>query len=95
MRPFVYIILLALVIIVVKAFFLDDYLAKKKLSESNATEVNTSSTYSFTKPVPQLKTRGVYGGEQNITIKKQKPAYSDMPLEKVGDEIADKLEDKL
>lgn len=94
MRPFVYIILFALTLIVFKAFFVDEYLAKKKLSESNATEVNTSSV-SFTKPVPQLKTRGVYGGEQNLTIKKMKPAYSDMPLEKVGNEIADKLEDKL
>lgn len=98
MRPLVYIILFALAFIVFKAFYLDEYLAEKRAAEANATEANTSEVAtpadSFSKPVPQLKTRSVYGVEQNLTIKKQKSSYSDMPLEKVGDKIADKLEGK-
>lgn len=99
MRPVVYIILFILAFIVFKAFYLDEYLAEKRVTEANATEANISEVAtpadSFSKPVPQLKTSSVYGGEQNLTIKKQKPSYSDMPLEKVGNEIADKIEGKL
>lgn len=99
MKPIVYVILFVIALIVFKAFYLDEYLAEKRAAETNATETNTTEVKaadtSLSKPVPVLKTSSIYGGEQNVTIKKQKPSYSNMPLEKVGDEIADKIEGKL
>lgn len=99
MRPFVYIILFVLAFIVFKAFYLDEYMAEKRAAEANATEANSSEVAapadSFSKPVPNLKTSSVYGGEQNITVEKQKSSYSDMPLEKVGDKIANTLKGKI
>ncbi|MBN2869588.1 MAG: hypothetical protein JXK04_01370 [Campylobacterales bacterium] len=99
MRPIVYILLLAVAALVFKAFFLDAYLAERKSAESNAVETNVSiaekAEESFSKPVPNLKSSGIYTGEQNVTIVKSKPSYSEMPLEKVGDTIAEKLESQI
>lgn len=99
MRPIIYIILFAVAALIFKAMFLDDYLAKRNASESNVTEANASTQKkadgSFSKPVPSMKMNSIYSGEQNLTIEKKKPSYSEMPLEKVGDSIADKIEDKL
>lgn len=99
MKPIVYIILFVIALIVFKAFYLDEYLAEKRAAETNATEINTTEAKgadtSFSKPVPEVNMSGFYSGEQNVTVKKQKPSYSNMPLEKVGDEIADKIGGKL
>lgn len=90
MRAFVYIIILAIVFLVFKAFYVDAYLEEKKVEEANVTKFTIP-----TKPVPILKTRGVYSGEQNVTIVKRKTPYSDMPLEQLGEKIGDKLGEKL
>jgi hypothetical protein len=99
MRVIVYTLLAALVLVVLKAFYLDEYLAKRKAAEANATETNVTimemPKEPFTKPVPVLKTRGIYSGEQNLTVEKRKPSYSEMPLEKVGNTIAEKIGGKL
>lgn len=95
MRVIVYSLLAALVLLVLKAFYLDEYLAKRKAAESNATETNVTIMEMPKKPVPVLKTRGIYSGEQNITVEKRKSGYSDMPLEKVGNTIAERIGDKL
>lgn len=98
MKRVVYIILFILAFIVFKAFYLDEYLAKRA-AENNVTEANNTmsegSESTFSKPVPALKTSSVYSGEQNVSIKKQKLPYSDMPLEKLGNEIGDKIDGKL
>lgn len=99
MKAIVYIILLAITLLVVKAFFLDDYLAQRKAAETNTTKTGTSPEEkpesTFSKPVPKLKSSGIYTGDRNLTIEKRKPGYSEMPLEKVGDTIAEKLEEKI
>lgn len=98
MKRIVYIILFVLAFIIFKAFYLDEYLAKRA-AENNATEANNSEIQALdntlSKPVPSLKTNGIYSGEQNVSIKKEKLPYSDMPLEKLGNEIGDKIDGKL
>lgn len=101
MRPIVYIIVFLIAALVFKAFFLDAYLAERKAAEANVTETEVTAVEtqqdSFSKPVPSLQTKGVYTGEYNRSSapEKPKPSYSEMPLEKVGDAIADKVEGKL
>lgn len=99
-----YLILLAVAFLVFKAFFLDDYLAQRKASEANVTEVEKSVPEQAAPAVSDkergIKIQSVYSGEQsireqNISAGKSKPSYSEMPLEKVGDTIAEKLESKI
>ncbi len=85
MRPFVYIVIFAVVFLIFKAFFLDSY-----LKERSASEANTSVE------VTQGEPSVVVEPEKNIT--KSSNANSpkkDMPLDRLGDEIADKLKGKL
>ncbi len=102
MRPFVYIVVLLIALLVFKAFFLDAYLAERKASDANASESNATVLEEHnTTPaanVPGLKTSGIhteYNRSELREAQKEKPSYSDMPLEKVGDSIADKLGEKL
>ena len=99
MKPIVYIVLLAVALLVFKAFFLDDYLAQKKAAEANVPEANVTAAAKpeevSPKPVSGVRIKGIYGTEGNMSIEKPKPSYSEMPLEKVGDTIAEKLEDKI
>jgi len=92
MRPFVYLILLVLAVIVFKAFYFDSWQAEKR-SETNASAETVQAEKVETPPPatqPEFNISGM-GAEKKV---KPKPEYSGMPLEKVGDEIADKLEGK-
>lgn len=79
-----YILLFALVFLIFKAFFLDDYLAKRS-AENNATalpeEVNTT-TESAERVEEKPKT--------HMPAKKNEG----MPIDELGDSIAEKLDKK-
>lgn len=99
MRPVVYIVLAAIALIAFKAFFLDEYLAERKAAQANATEsdaaVPKEDTRLDAKPVSVLKAKEPSSSEENASNEKPKPSYSDMPLEKVGNKIAEKIEGHL
>lgn len=88
MRAFVYIILLALTIIVFKAFYWDSR-TKEAVSETNTT-VETVQIM----PSPVVEPEGNISGMSASEKVKTKPAYSGMPLEKLGDSIADSVKGK-
>lgn len=89
MQRIIYIIIFAIVVLIFKAFFLDDYL-KSRESETNETtsveEVKTDEASkvepSVSKSIPEKK---VHSSEKN----------EGMPIDQLGDSIAEKLDDKL
>jgi len=99
MRPVVYIVLAAIALIAFKAFFLDEYLAEKKTAQTNTAESDAAAPKEDTsmdaKPVSVLKAKEPSGSDQNASNEKPRPSYSDMPLEKVGNKIAEKIEGHL
>lgn len=85
MRPFVYVVIFAVIFLIFKAFFLDSYLKERSASEANTSVEMTQGTSAV-----------VVEPEKNIT--KESSANSpnkDLPLDRLGDEIADKLKGKL
>lgn len=91
MRPIIYIIVLAIALLVFKAFFLDAYLAERKAAESNA-------SVGVSEPMPVVKSANVPVKRlegNDTTDMRMIPNYKEAPLEKLGDKIADKIEDKL
>ncbi len=89
MRRIVYIIFFAIVVLIFKAFFLDDYL-KERASENNETA-----------PVEEVKTEETIKDKPTVTksVKEKKVQHSNknegMPIDQLGDSIAEKLDDKL
>lgn len=85
MQKFVYLIILAVVLLMFKAFFLDEYL------ENRAKENNTSVEVVQEEPAPVTQPSG---NEMNITgmsvEKKSVPVVPEdkkMPLDKLGDSL--------
>lgn len=89
MRAFVYIILLALTIIVFKAFYWDSR------SKEALPETNTSLETVQIMPLPAVQAEGNISGMNAPEKIKPKPAYSDMPLEKLGESIAGTVKGKI
>lgn len=90
MERIIYIIIFAIVVLIFKAFFLDDYL-KARQSETNETA-----------PVEEVKTDEAVKVEpsatKHTTEKKIDPKTNKnegMPIDQLGDSIAEKLDDKL
>ncbi len=94
MRTVIYALLILVALLILKAMFVDDYLAERKAAETNTTAVETQTQSS--------------GGENNVSsaesVKqsdsetnktRQKAPYSDMPLERAGDTIAETIGGKL
>lgn len=88
MRAFVYIILLVLTIIVFKAFYWDSR------PKEAAPETNTTVETVQIMPLPPVQVEGNISGMSAPEKVKPKPAYSGMPLEKLGDSIADSVKGK-
>lgn len=80
-----YILLFAVVFLIFKAFFLDDYLEKRS-AENNETakveEINSS-----TEPEPAVQS----APKSHTPLKKNEG----MPIDQLGDSIAEKLDKKL
>lgn len=96
MRPIIYIILLAIAALVFKAFFLDAYLAERKAAENNVTTEAAQTVETEAKPAGQAAQSQPKRIEMNETKDmKMMPNYKEAPLEKLGDKIAEKLDDKI
>ncbi len=105
MRNIVYLLLFALVFLIVKAMFLDDYLAQRKAQEKNASAETSQSAVEEVPPEPaapapkeqnQMQKNLSGLGDQNDTPDmRMMPDYKQAPMEKLGDKIADKIGDKL
>lgn len=89
MKVFKYIILFVIVLLIFKAFFLDSYLEKKRLSESNASVEIVQE-----EPVSVKEEFNISGMAAEKKMK-QKQKNEGMPIDELGDSIAEKLEDKL
>lgn len=87
MQRFVYLIILAVVLLLFKAFFLDEYL------ENRAKENNVSVEAVPEEPASMVK------AENNISAKHSTKSFeekmNDTPLDRLGESIAKKLENKL
>lgn len=79
-----YLLLFAFVFLIFKAFFLDDYLAKRS-AENNETAAVVEEN------------RSAVTVEQSEKPKRSSPSNTKegMPIDQLGDKIADKLGDKL
>lgn len=78
MRRILYLFLFAVIVLIVKAFFLDDYIARFKNSDSNATAVEANVT-----EANQSTT-----AENNLTDTNMSNTEQKMPLEQLGDELS-------
>lgn len=98
MRPVMYAFIFAIVFLIFKAFFLDDYIARHYGDDANATAENNISSESNlpatppvqpepeVKPIPQEKNISTAAPE-----KQEKKADSEdkkMPLDKLGDSLS-------
>jgi hypothetical protein len=92
MQKIVYLIILAVVLLMFKAFFLDEYL-ENRANENNASIVDNNSTV---EAVPEEQTPVVQSSANDINItgmsaaKKSIPAEPEdkkMPLDQLGDSL--------
>lgn len=92
MKRFVYLIILAVVLLMFKAFFLDEYLEKRANENNTSMEDNITAVESVQEePAPATQSSK---NEMNITGmsagKKSVPAVPEdkkMPLDKLGDSL--------
>lgn len=86
MHRIVYILIFAVILLIFKAFFLDDYLKKQDL-ENNVTVSQEVQEPVSVEPVSAAP----------VPVKKVQPASKNegMPIDQLGDSIADKLDSKL
>lgn len=80
MERFIYLVILAIFVLIFKAFFLDDYLKKRALENTESVSVEqTEATV-----------------EENSTVTPKKVhtpnKHEGMPIDALGDSIAEKLE---
>lgn len=87
MKAFLYLIIFALIFIILKAFYLDDWLEKRTLDAKASVEENRSSISTV-----------VIQPENNTTVQeshqKPKSKHEGMPVNELGESIAEKLEGK-
>jgi len=84
MRRFLYGIIFLLILIIVKAFYFDGWLEKRRLDTNSSVEANQSSSDVVT---VQL--------EANRAIQPPNDKEEKMPVSKLGDSIAEKLKGKI
>jgi len=90
MQRFVYLIIFFIIVLIIKAFFVDSYLKEKSGSEANAS-VETAQP-------EEVQSAPVENNISGMAAEKKKnsaPKQEGMPLDKLGDSIAEKIEDKL
>lgn len=90
MRLVVYAVALIIAFLVFKAFYLDAYLAERKAAEANASEETNVSTLPAAQTPPSVP--AAEPAETNTTP--TKAPYSDMPLERAGEKIAETIGSK-
>lgn len=90
MQRFVYLILFFIIVLIIKAFFVDSYLKEKSVSEANAS-VETAQP----EEVQSVTTENNISGMAAEKKKDPAPKQEGMPLDRLGDSIAEKIEGKL
>jgi predicted RNA-binding protein with EMAP domain len=93
MQKFVYLIILAIVVLMFKAFFLDEYLEKRANESNTSIEDNSSSVEAVSEelaPVVHSSTNemnitGMSAGKKSIPVV---PEDKKMPLDKLGDSLS-------
>ncbi len=92
MQKFVYLIILAVVLLMFKAFFLDEYLEKRANENNTSIENNSSSVEAVSaQPVPttqpsatDMNIRGMSAEKKSVPVV---PEDKKMPLDKLGDSL--------
>lgn len=94
MKTLKYIFIAALIFLVVKAFYLDQKIEEYKHEQNEtAPQQEVSSTEASAQ---QTAAPAVAENEANHSVKSQnKPYYKEAPMEKVGDSIANTLDEKI
>lgn len=90
MQRFVYLIIFLIIALIVKAFFVDSYLKEKSASESNASVEAAQPEEVQSAPV-ENNISGMAAEKKKNSV----PEQEGMPLDKLGDSIAEKIEGKL
>ncbi len=97
MRLVVYAFIFAVVFLIVKAFFLDDYIAEYKQGESNATaEANVTSEPNASVVIPEPLPPKTAEPAPSIDVSGMAPAKEEpktsepkkMPLDQLGDDLS-------
>lgn len=101
MRPIVKIFIVAVVLLILKAFLLDDYIAKHYGNDANATVENNISAQASATPALQEHSAPVEKmapKESNVSAmapeKQEKTTNSEdkkMPLDRLGDKISEHI----
>lgn len=90
MQRIIYIIIFAIVVLIFKAFFLDDYLKARESENNETAPIEEAKTDEASKVEPSAA--------KSVTEKKVHPKPNKnegMPIDQLGDSIAEKLGDKL
>lgn len=87
MKQFIYLIILLVVLLILKAFYLDPYLSKQFGETNTSIEINNSID-------PNTSLDEGHGVSQTPP-KPTSTSNEKMPLDKLGDSIADTLGDKV
>lgn len=95
MRKIIYIFMFATVLLIVKAFYVDDYIAQYKRGDTNiSSEVNQSEmNQSTSENNASSEENRIMSTEEKI--EEQYNTKKKMPLDQLGDSIAEKIDDKL
>lgn len=107
MRPIVKIFIVAVVLLILKAFLLDDYIAQHYGNDANATAENNLSAQASETPPPQVQpapqpltppTEKIAPKESNVSTqsleKQENKTDSEdkkMPLDRLGDKISEHI----
>lgn len=89
MKRFIYLILFLIFLLTMKAFYLDPYLSKE-FGDANQSAENNASDDNVTTVIPEQESNQTEAQHAQPSNTKEK-----MPLDKLGDSIADKLQDKI
>jgi len=94
MQTLKYIFLAAFVFLIIKAFFLDEKIEEYKNESNQTVEENEPNATEQTNP--ETVERATDTKESNKSnISKNHPAYKDAPMEKLGDSVANTLDEKI
>lgn len=89
MRKIIYLFIFAVVLLVLKAFVLDEYLERYYNKDANTTSAEANATVEAVRSEPEPQTIehdtnvSAADSEKNISNENQKP-----PLEKLGDDLS-------
>jgi cytoskeletal protein RodZ len=93
-RTVVYALLIIVALLILKAMFVDDYLAERNAAETNATAAEPQ-TESKSDDKNFSSAESSKQSESDINKTGKKAPYSDMPLERAGNTIAETIGGKL